>query len=68
MRIVGFGRSNEACLSSATAARAPTHRFKTGFVSKSIGGGRSGKSLFGKSGRHAGRLDVLPKSDLCDMS
>jgi predicted benzoate:H+ symporter BenE len=68
MRIVGFGSSDAACLSSAKAARAPTHRFKTGLVSRSIGGGISGRSLCGTSGRHAGRLDVLPKAGFCDMS
>jgi hypothetical protein len=55
-------------LSSAKAARAPTHRFKTGLVSGSIGGGISGRSLCGTSGRHAGRSDVLPKAGFCDMS
>ena len=66
--IVGFGSSDAACLSSAKAARAPTHRFKTGLVSRSMSGGISGRSLCGTSGRQPGRSDVLPKAGFCDMS
>jgi len=66
--IRGFSLPLDLRLSSAKAARAPTHRFKTGLVSRSIGGGISGRSLCGTSGRHAGRSDVLPKAGFCDMS
>ena len=66
IRIAGFGSNAAACFSSATAARAVIHRFKTGFVSRSILGGSSGRSLYGRSECHAGQ-DVLSKVGFCDM-
>jgi len=58
-----FGISSAACLRSARAARAVTHRLRTLFDSRSTSGGSRGRSLCGP-----GRRDPAPPPTGCDRS
>ena len=63
MRMVGLGISSAACLSSASAALAAMHCFKTVFESSSVAGGSFGSSLYGLPGDHPRRLYLSSDAD-----